>query len=431
MVLQSASRYRQHAQLREWASFSYLELEENFGRDKFNRLNAKLRIFDVVEEWSKIEGRTKPFKLVSNVEALRLDFFANPHDAPTKLLSGNGEVRHKSPKNALIAKRTTDTGAEATRSGWNGIPVLSEVPVNLSQLRQLELDIRGQIGESHAAEGSRSPVDMKNAGFVLDAIGTVLHHANNTVAPGCVIHKYQQSNSGRMYARGVNLQSINRQVRYSALHGMWDYDIENCHYSILMQMAAKAGPQCAVIEEYLNHKVKIRTELAANLGFTQRQVKKVLLALVYGAALSENPNSAIPEMLGGVKAAIPLYQHHFFKALAADVAKASSVILKINRPFRGGLRNACGLVMRTAGKQARHKMAHLLQGVESLALEAAHNQCAGNILLLQHDGFTANTPDLDLSGIQNAIFNATGYVLTLSVSGPLNPDLHSALFELD
>lgn len=431
MILQSASRYRQHSHFSDWASFTYVELERNFGRDKFNRLNTKLHIFEVVHDWSKIEGRTKPFKLAANVEMLRKDFFANLPKSPTKLLSGNGEVRHKPPTNGLIAKRTTDNGKESTRCGWNANPVLSEVPVNLKQLSQFELEIQAELAKTKADESSRCPVDTKNVGFVLDAIRTVLHHANNSVAPGCVIHKYQQSNSGRMYAQGINLQAVNRQVRFSALHGMWDYDIENCHYAILMQMAAKAGLQCAVIEEYLNNKATIRADLAVSLNLTPRQVKKALLALVYGAGLSSDPDAAIPEMLGGVEVATSLYQHHFFKALAEDVAKASSVILKTHRPFRGGLRNACGLVMRTAGKKARHKLAHLLQGVESVALEAAHNVCSESILLLQHDGFTADTPELDLSLIQNAIFDATGYVLKLSVSGPLKADLHSALLEVD
>lgn len=104
-----------------------------------------------------------------------------------------------------------------------------------------------------------------------------------------------------------------------------------------------------------------------------------------------------------------LYQHHFFKVLAADIAKARSVVLKKHRPFRGGLRNLRGLGMRVAVKEARHKLAHLVQGIESVALEAAHNVCAESIVLLQHDGFTATTPDLDLALIEGAIFKATGF----------------------
>ena len=428
MISQSVSRFRQHSQMSGWASFSYVELAENFGREKFNQLNLKLKVFEVLDDWSKIESRTKPYKLTASVEALRSAFYANPPIAPTKLLSGKGEVRHKLPRNALTAKRITDAGTEATRVGWNNTLVRSKVPVNVVELRKLELEILNKIATSDCREKSGATLDLVNAGFVLDAIRAVLHHANNTVAPGCVIHKYSQSNSGRMYGQGINLQSVNRHVRYAALDGMWDYDIENCHYSILQQMARSAGFHCSIIDDYLNRKAIIRNELAVNLGLTVGQVKQVLLAIVYGAAFSEDLRSAIPKSVRSVHAAKALYENEFFKSLAADVTKARMVVLKMHKPFRGGLRNACGLVMRTAGKEARHKLAHLLQGVESLALEAAHNICADKILLLQHDGFTATTPNLDLVAIEAAIFDVTGYRLKLSVSGPLKASANAALF---
>jgi hypothetical protein len=431
MILQSVSRYRQHSQMSGWASFSYVELAENFGREKFNQLNSKLKIFEVVDDWSKIESRTKPYKLTASVEALRLAFYANPPIAPTKLLSGKGEVRHKLPRNALTAKRITVAGTEATRVGWSAASVRSKVPVNVVELRKLELEILHKIATADCGGKSGASLDLVNAGFVLDAIRTVLHHANNTIAPDCVIHKYSQSNSGRMYGQGINLQSVNRQVRYAALDGMWDYDIENCHYSILQQMVRSAGSHCSIIDDYLNRKVTIRNELAVNLGLTTRQVKEVLLAMVYGAAFSDDPRLAIPAIVRSAQAAKALYENAFFKSLAADVAKASMVVLKMHKPFRGGLRNACGLVMRTAGKKARHKLSHLLQGVESLALEAAHNLCADKILLLQHDGFTATTPNLDLVAIEAAIFDATGYRLKLSVSGPLKASANDALFQIN
>lgn len=431
MISQSSSRYRQHTHMPGWASFSYIELAGQFGREKFNRLNSKLRIFEIVDDWSKVEGRTKPYRLTERVEALRLGFYANLSTAPTRLLSGNGEVRHKPPSNALIAKRTTDAGVEVSRAGWSVTPVLAQVPVNIHELKRLEQQIQHELAAKIHVAGADSIVDPIHAGFVLDAIRTVLHHANNTIAPGCLMHKYSQSPSGRMYGQGVNLQSVHRQVRYAALNGMWDYDIENCHYSILQQMTIMAGGQCQSIDHYLSNKAVIRIDLAKTLGLTPRQVKKVLLAMIYGASLSEDPSAAIPEIVSSVDAARALYQHPFFKALADDVAKASALVLKTHRPFRGGLRNLRGLVMRVAGKEARQKLSHLLQGVESVALEAAHNVCAEKVLLLQHDGFTATTPDLDLTLIEKAIFTATGFSLKLSVSGPIKPDLQAALFEID
>lgn len=57
-------------------------------------------------------------------------------------------------------------------------------------------------------------------------------------------------------------------------------------------------------------------------------------------------------------------------------------------------------------------MAHLIQGIEAKALQAAVNLYPNDIVLLQHDGFAA-TARLDVSAITDAVFSATGYCLEL------------------
>ena len=234
-----------------------------------------------------------------------------------------------------------------------------------------------------------------------------------------------------MYSKDVNLQTSQRQVRFAALHGLWDYDIENCHYSILQQMAQKAGHECDSITYYLENKSKVRRELAEEFGVTVTQIKKVLLALVYGASLSEDPNAAIPDALGSVDIAEAVYAHPFFNSLAKDIAAARSTILKKVKVFRGGIKNKRGLVMKVKKKKARHLLAHLLQGVEAEALNAAHDLYADKIHLIQHDGFTATTPDLNIAAIEKAIFDATKYRLTVALDERIDFDLKAALFDTD
>jgi hypothetical protein len=54
--------------------------------------------------------------------------------------------------------------------------------------------------------------------------------------------------------------------------------------------------------------------------------------------------------------------------------------------------------------------AHLLPGVEAVALESDVRTCASNVPLLQHDGFTADKR-LDVERLDSAVFDATGSVL--------------------
>lgn len=66
---------------------------------------------------------------------------------------------------------------------------------------------------------------------------------------------YVQSNGGRLYAEGaVNLQNCKREIRKTALAGMFDVDIENCHYNLLEQMCARIGIKTPRISHYVRNK---------------------------------------------------------------------------------------------------------------------------------------------------------------------------------
>jgi hypothetical protein len=68
--------------------------------------------------------------------------------------------------------------------------------------------------------------------------------------------------------------------------------------------------------------------------------------------------------------------------------------------------------MRLEGSNERQQLAHLLQGVEVAALEAACRLYPDEIVLLQHDGFAATCP-LDTGRIEQAMLDATGYTLKI------------------
>ena len=63
----------------------------------------------------------------------------------------------------------------------------------------------------------------------------------------------------------------------------------------------------------------------------------------------------------------------------------------------------------------------LIQGVEALALLTCIERHPGEIVLVQHDGFTAAKP-LYVAALEQAIQTATGYALTLEEK-LVQPDL--------
>ena len=429
MILQSPTKYRQHdnPQYEGWASFNYQELERKFGRNKFKTINEKLDIFLVQqdfigrEEWSKVNSYTKAYQLTDKVTDLRAKFLASATRRITNLLTEDGNIQRTAPKQAIEAKRKQKNGKLVTRAGWHGDPVEACVPVNQDKLKKLALTLEAKL---YANEYGFQPdlhhsndIDLKYLRQLLEETQTVIQLSRNTVVPGCVIHRYAQTDSGRLYASHVNLQNAYRPVRQAALHGLYDYDIENCHYSILDQMAAKHGHTCTSIRHYLDNRKSVRDTLAKEFSIKPKQVKVALLALVYGAAFSEKPSSALPKILGSVETAIAFYNHPLFGALGDDIRAARHAILKgphSQKVFRGNITNMRGLQMAVKGHADRQLLAHLLQGVESMALEAAHNLYASDIVLLQHDGFTAKSSQLNIKAIEEAIFQATSYRLAIA-----------------
>ena len=430
MIAQTTTRFREHSHYPGWSTFAMNDLESQFGRSRFSALNKKLNVFVTEDDWSKIERRTKPYRLTHRVSDLRAEFFSRRNTEPTQLLAENGDVRHVAPDNALVSKRKNENAVETTRKGWLKKSVLAAVPVNQIELQKLADHIESALIAHSGGERTAIQVDPVHANHVLKDVRSILHYSNNSVAPGCVIHKYEESLSGRMYAQDINLQTIQRQVRYASLHGLWDYDIENCHYSILHQMAQRVGHECKAINHYLDNKHSVRTEVALQLGVTEAQVKKVLISMIYGATKSTGSNAAIPKALGGADISRAFYKHPLIRGLFTDIRAATKAIVAQTKPLRGRIANFRKLEVCVEGKKPRQLLAHLLQGVEAVALEAAHDVYPGEIVLLQHDGFTATRPDLSIEKIETAIFTVTGYYLKMSRSGPLQANPLAALINL-
>lgn len=195
--------------------------------------------------------------------------------------------------------------------------------------------------------------------------------------------------------------------------GLYDIDIENCHYSILAQMAAQCGYQCTAILHYLNKKKPIRMGLVEQFGITEGQAKQALIALIYGARFSVRAKDALPKIFKkSPELAARIYEHPQFRVLRDDIAGARKAVLDAQEVSRRTIKNCRGLTINLDDSDRRQQLAHILQGVESAALEAACRLHPKDIVLLQHDGFTTLRP-LDTAPIEVAMLEATGYHLTV------------------
>ena len=417
MIYEAPTRYRAHSHHDGYARFTWQELAQSFGRGRFNAINDELGLFEILKEdgresWSKAEERTKAYMLTEQVATIRADYLKGVFKrGATRLMTQDGKYLQSLPASALAAKNKDGQN----RRGFHGLPVTSLVPVNLVQIKKLMVSIEARLLAHEAGfvtgELFSAPPNIKFLKALHQDAAMLVSKARNVNWPGRVLHRYTESESGRVYADGVgNLQNCYRALREAAMSGLYDIDIENCHYSILAQMAAAQGYPCTEINDYLANKKKVRESLAAEFGISVRQAKDALIALIYGAKFSVRETDALPIIFNSTQLAKRIYQHPKFLALRDDIAGARAVVLKAQEVSRRTIKNCRGLTIRLDDSNERQQLAHLLQGVEVTALEAAYRLYPKEIVLLQHDGFTSIRP-LDTKRIEAAMLEATGYRL--------------------
>ena len=424
MLWESTSKTRQHSHYSGSFWFTYAELNSGFGRGAFGKVNDRLKLFEV-SHWSEAKGFTKAYQMTGIAVVARDRYMTKRWHEQTRLLYDDG-IELKTLMPAIASK---DMDGITTTAWCRGIR-LNRVPVDIKALEGLRSYLMKQKREW---EAGRRPANLFAGPINLDVIESLLANTaqvirlakTKTAGEGYVMHRYVQASSGRLYAKGVNLQTTPRVVKEAALAGLWEFDFSNCHYAILHQMANQFGYQSEAIGDYLTNKQAIRGAIAKEAGISVEQAKVCLLAIMYGARRSRSPFTAIPETIG-IEAANRLYKVDSFSSLHQDIQKARRKIIEGHpRNRTGWIKNQFG---RSIGGRASDEeiLAHLIQGVEATALKTVLDMHPDDIVLLQHDGFTA-TKELDTEAIEQAVFKATGYQMTLEVERiQMNPDAHFA-----
>lgn len=424
LVWLGSSKRRQHDCLDGAMSFYCRELDEAFGRGGFKEINDRLGFFTDSGQWFHGMGLTKGYWFTATVKTSRDAYLAKRWRKVTRLLMADGMALGTIPP--AVASRDMNN---ITTTAWKNAKQLNLVRVDLDSLSRLRAWLARVL---HDYDNGRVPHDLVTQFPPRVAIERLAHVAGQIIrlsktdiaGNGVIAHHYVQATSGRLYAKGINLQTAPSLIKQAALAGLWEYDFANCHFAIIAQMAQQHGHQCRAIARYLADKQATRWAIAAQAGITEAQAKICLLAVMYGARASEWQENAIPEAIGQ-DAAIRLFQVEQFKAISTDVAQARRAILKgwKQRTTNGRLTNAFGKSIDGKAKPAE-QMAHLLQGVEARALKAAIDLHPSEIVLVQHDGFAA-TVQLNGQAISDAVFEATGYRLELEESRiQVSPDAY-------
>ena len=224
---------------------------------------------------------------------------------------------------------------------------------------------------------------------------------------------YEEAKTGRYTAKNATLQGFHKSVRYAALKGCYEYDLNAAHQNILIQLLEREGvdfPELEAVRDYVKNKQKIRIELAKSLDAPIEIIKEIIQALTYGAQLTRNKKQSIYEICeGNEKLVERVIKNPWLEQLAKTFLIAHKHLVG-NKKI---LKNAVGIKSESLSKKAE-AMAHILQGCERQVLDALikHSK-PKDIALLVHDCIVYYTPKNthDLSMI---VLEVTGFKLEFS-----------------
>jgi len=412
---------RQHKENEDAFYMTWQELEKEYGRGGFNEVNERLNLFHILKRGSSFTGVTNQYLVDNKADQIYAKVRKKKTRGQlTKILDGLGRVIRTLP-GVLASTYETKSRKKVTAKFWKQEQLPQLVPINVNALDKL-IDKLNDL-EDHADLFIQTTKEKREQRLrYAREIRSAAHW--EITGRGNVAHHYKESTTGRITAEGYNLQGAPRTIRKAALVGLWDYDIENCHYAIVQQMAKLQGMDCPHIEHYLHHKDFVRIKLANDIGVNEKQIKRALVAIIYGAHASTSQKVALFDAVGGKENARLLINTQLFKDLHKEVKQARNLILKNHKTSRGSLINVCDKGIKI--EEGKNKcMAHLVQGVEAFMLRTALRLYPDDIVLLIHDGFVS-TRQLDKGWIEREVKEVTGYDMKLSekkISMPSDYDM--------
>lgn len=413
-----------------------IRLSGALGRD-YLRILSSTELIKCGSEYSKEREEARCYELTPAAH----DFIESYHSSKPKrgvlvAVKNKGVLeKQRKPSQAVLSRDSLNNNAR------NKLALQTAHKINVEALQRLRkalaqhkdrltfgitperlTDAYRAIGEAIADKPQQEALGyvlrrFKSAGKFISLATT-----NADLPEGEIYQTYQECVTGRLYGYGTSLQNAPREVRHAALCGQYDYDFENCHYAILHQLAQRQGIPTPYIADYLQRKKYHRERLATALSVDSDAIKQCLIALVYGAALKTKPymkrtssgalKQETPAILNvlGEQAATTLLDDDFFVGLAKDIKKAGKAVTEAYRNAGNGkLINAIGKCNKGADP-----LAHILQGYEAKMLAIAVDLFASDISIIQHDGFTAKSGNLDTALLQREIEVQTGLKMAIS-----------------
>jgi len=229
---------------------------------------------------------------------------------------------------------------------------------------------------------------------------------------------------GRLYEQS-HLQGVTRHIRSVALAGLWDYDISNCHFTLISQLVKKSGQSTPIIDDYLCNKRARRSRLhellmsISSTSIEKDDVKSAIISLAYGASLGYSP--ALAELFENVDAHNEFRRDKWVKDLASELSVCRDTLLGRYRTKVGTYQicNEIGVRRSFSIREKNEAFSFLVTGVEALILDTVLKRWGPQIVLCIHDGWVA-TDELSITDMESEILEQTGFSVSIE-GGQITP----------
>jgi hypothetical protein len=223
------------------------------------------------------------------------------------------------------------------------------------------------------------------------------------IADGTTTITYSEGRPGQRRYHPV--QNLRRQLRAKVFAGWYDYDVEACAPTLVLQYVSRVSSKAfPTLRRLVEDKAALRSHVQTLTGRPMGDVKKVVNGLFFGAKLMASDRTSVFKALGADKTALKAVKGDVVVQDLVTEAKAMwDLALQVDGGLLGG-----------QGTEGERRMA-IYQSLERSVIDCMETVMvkAGIKYVLMHDGFMANRR-IQVEDLTKAALAGTGFKVRLS-----------------
>jgi hypothetical protein len=244
--------------------------------------------------------------------------------------------------------------------------------------------------------------NLKDAERILRVAEIMRKEVGSALLP----QRINESAFGRMYLKGINLQTVRKEVRHAALGKCKEYDLENSVFAWKYDIARQIDPDAhfPATLEYLDRKDAIRKTITqAVFGNTRDYgtIKQAITAIGFGASKTNSCwltaegtwcQSSLREIIYSPEK-LALFVNHSWVAEFLQEQQTMTKIIYDTFKDEPGLQNIKEILSPNGQPNKNKTISYLYQHAERRMMETLMDIAKEHrVLLLCHDAFYTKTP---------------------------------------